>query len=102
MYNLTPLGVQLNEYEALVAPTDSRNRPDIRLMEETLWDEASATTKRIEDKQRRQEKSGAIKKPLWFENVTDCVTNKSLYVTNRKYWACKESQEWKECPNLFL
>ena len=34
MYNLTLLAVQLNEPEEGVAPTDSRNRPDQRLMED--------------------------------------------------------------------
>ncbi len=32
---------ELNEHEEGVAPTDSRLRPDQRLMEEGLWDEAN-------------------------------------------------------------
>jgi len=35
-----------------VAPTDSRNRPDQRLMEEGNWDEANRVKVLLEDKQR--------------------------------------------------
>ena len=42
MYYFTELAVQLNEPEEGVAPTDSRRRPDQRLMEEGRWDEAPA------------------------------------------------------------
>ena len=40
-YNFTTFAVQLNEKEEDVAPTDARNRPDQRLMEEGLWDDAN-------------------------------------------------------------
>ena len=32
---------EMNEMEEAVAPTDSRKRPDQRLMEDGLWDEAN-------------------------------------------------------------
>ena len=37
MYHFTQLAVQLNEEEEGVAPTDSRRRPDQRMMEEGKW-----------------------------------------------------------------
>lgn len=40
-YNLTLLACQLNEMEDGIAPTDSRHRPDQRLMEEGKWNEAN-------------------------------------------------------------
>jgi hypothetical protein len=43
---------QLNEAEEGVAPTDSRQRPDQRLMEAGRWDEANAEKQRLEEKQR--------------------------------------------------
>jgi oxysterol-binding protein 1 len=52
MYNFTELAVQLNEPEAGVAPTDSRLRPDQRLMEEGKWEEANKEKLRLEEKQR--------------------------------------------------
>jgi len=42
----------LNEPEEGVAPTDSRLRPDQRLMEDGRWDEANAEKLRLEEKQR--------------------------------------------------
>jgi hypothetical protein len=51
-YNFTELACQLNEPEAGVAPTDTRNRPDQRLMENGMWDEANLEKVRLEEKQR--------------------------------------------------
>lgn len=51
-YNFTEFACQLNEPEDGVAPTDSRLRPDQRLMENGLWDEANAEKLRLEEKQR--------------------------------------------------
>lgn len=52
MYYFTALALTLNEPEDGVAPTDSRRRPDQRLMEEGRWDEANAEKQRLEEKQR--------------------------------------------------
>lgn len=52
MYNFTLLACQLNEPEEEVAPTDSRLRPDQRLMEDGQWDEANQVKVLLEDKQR--------------------------------------------------
>ena len=35
-----------------MAPTDARNRPDQRLMEEGLWDDANKVKVQLEEKQR--------------------------------------------------
>lgn len=56
MYNFTELAVQLNEPESGVAPTDTRLRPDQRLMENALWDEANKEKLRLEEKQRSARK----------------------------------------------
>ena len=61
-YNFTELACQLNEPEDGVAPTDSRLRPDQRLMEQGDWDAANAQKLRLEEKQRaarRQRESEA-------------------------------------------
>ena len=55
-YNFTLLAVELNEPEDGVAPTDSRLRPDQRLMEEGRWDEANNVKVLLEDKQRAARK----------------------------------------------
>lgn len=46
------MACQLNEPDEGVAPTDSRLRPDQRLMEDGRWDEANAEKLRLEEKQR--------------------------------------------------
>lgn len=51
-YHFTELAAQLNEPEDGVAPTDSRLRPDQRLMENGLWDQANHEKVRLEEKQR--------------------------------------------------
>jgi len=51
-YHFTKFAVELNEREPGVAPSDSRNRPDQRHMEEGNWDEANRVKVLLEDKQR--------------------------------------------------
>ncbi len=51
-YNFSRFACELNEMESGVAPTDSRLRPDQRLMEDGAWDEANREKVRLEDKQR--------------------------------------------------
>ncbi|MEQ2175107.1 Oxysterol-binding protein 2 [Goodea atripinnis] len=52
MYHFSALALTLNEPEDGVALTDSRLRPDQRLMEEGRWDEANSEKQRLEEKQR--------------------------------------------------
>jgi hypothetical protein len=63
-YHFTELACQLNEFEEGLAPTDSRHRPDQRLMEDGMWDDANTEKLRLEEKQRcvrRQRESEAEK-----------------------------------------
>lgn len=52
MYYFSSLALTLNEPEDSVALTDSRLRPDQRLMEEGRWDDANSEKQRLEEKQR--------------------------------------------------
>ncbi|XP_051242196.1 oxysterol-binding protein 1 isoform X3 [Dicentrarchus labrax] len=64
MYYFSSLALTLNEPEEGVAPTDSRKRPDQRLMEDGRWDEANAEKQRLEEKQRttrREREREAVK-----------------------------------------
>lgn len=51
-YYFSQFAITLNEPEEDVAPTDSRNRTDQRLMEEGKWDEANKEKSRLEEEQR--------------------------------------------------
>lgn len=57
MYNFNQFAIELNEPEQGVAPTDSRLRPDQRLMELGRWDEANTEKERLEVKQRRKRRA---------------------------------------------
>ncbi|KAL1502089.1 hypothetical protein ABEB36_007286 [Hypothenemus hampei] len=114
-YNFTLLAAQLNEPEEGVAPTDSRLRPDQRLMEDGRWDEANKEKLRIEEKQRavrRQREAEAEKaaaegrpytpyKPVWFEQKTEEGSDVITHIYKRNYWKCKEEQTWPDCPDIF-
>ncbi len=52
MYNFNEFTIELNQPEEGVAPTDSRLRPDQRLMEDGHWDDANQVKDRVEQKQR--------------------------------------------------
>ncbi|UYV77650.1 OSBP [Cordylochernes scorpioides] len=116
MYNFTVLACQLNEPEPGVAPTDSRLRPDQRLMEDGRWDEANATKQKLEEKQRatrhrrEQEAEQAATEgrpyigyePTWFKKQNDPVTGNPIHVYNGQYWDSKQNQDWSRCPDIFL
>lgn len=114
-YGFTILAAQLNELEDGVAPTDSRLRPDQRLMEEGHWDEANKEKLRLEEKQRaarRLREAEAEKaanegrpyeayKPVWFEQKKDEESDVITHVYKGNYWECKEKQNWSNCPDIF-
>ncbi|XP_023561582.1 oxysterol-binding protein 2 isoform X5 [Octodon degus] len=120
MYYFSELALTLNEPESGVAPTDSRLRPDQRLMEEGRWDQANTEKQRLEEKQRlsrrrrleicapgrscgteeaEKESDGYV--PLWFEKRLDPLTRETAYVYKGGYWESKEKQDWHMCPNIF-
>lgn len=56
MHFFSSLALTLNEQEEGIAPTDSRLRPDQRLMEAGVWDEANTHKQRLEECQRLERK----------------------------------------------
>jgi hypothetical protein len=114
-YNFTELACQLNELEAGVAPTDTRNRPDQRLMESGMWDEANIEKVRLEEKQRaaRRIREAETEKaasegrpyppyePVWFKKEKEPWTGSVIHVYQGKYWECKERQDWSMCPDIY-
>ncbi|XP_043939993.1 oxysterol-binding protein 1 [Protopterus annectens] len=115
MYYFSELALTLNEPEEGVAPTDSRLRPDQRLMENGRWDEANAEKQRLEEKQRaarRKRESEAVRatedgsyidhyRALWFEKKEDPKTKEAAHVYKGGYWEAKEKQDWNQCPDIF-
>uniref|UniRef100_A0A3B5L560 Oxysterol-binding protein n=1 Tax=Xiphophorus couchianus TaxID=32473 RepID=A0A3B5L560_9TELE len=115
MHYFSALALTLNEPEEGVAPTDSRLRPDQRLMEVGLWDEANIEKQRLEDHQRMERKRREAQanqaleegqdvesyQPVWFEKRTDENTGESSYMYRGGYWEAKERQDWSHCPEIF-
>ncbi|XP_072281136.1 oxysterol-binding protein 1-like [Pyxicephalus adspersus] len=114
MYYFSELALTLNAPEEGVAPTDSRLRPDQRLMENGNWDEANLEKQRLEEKQRtarrkreaEREKAGEDSpvdsyKPSWFERKMDPVTKEMTHIYRGTYWDAKEQQDWTSCPDIF-
>uniref|UniRef100_A0A3P9HHY9 Oxysterol-binding protein n=1 Tax=Oryzias latipes TaxID=8090 RepID=A0A3P9HHY9_ORYLA len=115
MYYFTALALTLNEPEEGVAPTDSRLRPDQRLMEDGRWDEANAEKQRLEEKQRtarREREREALNqrsssvphenyKARWFEHTEDKITGEAVHVYKGGYWEAKDQGKWEDCPDIF-
>nr|XP_036849269.1 oxysterol-binding protein 2 isoform X1 [Manis javanica] len=118
MYYFSALALTLNEHEEGVAPTDSRRRPDQRLMEKGRWDQANAEKQRLEEQQRSSrrrrleacsrgcgaeeaEKEADVHVPLWFERRLDPLTGETACMYKGGYWEAKEKQDWHMCPDIF-
>ncbi|XP_012279948.1 oxysterol-binding protein 1 isoform X2 [Orussus abietinus] len=113
-YSFTELACQLNEPEEGVAPTDSRLRPDQRLMENGLWDEANSQKLRLEEKQRAARRMREFEaevaterlpyepyEPVWFKKQQDPYTESLCHMYTGEYWDCKSKGDWSRCPNIF-
>lgn len=105
-YNFSQFACELNEFEEGVAPTDSRCRPDQRLMENGHWDMANREKARLEEKQRaarrKREYEEEEYKPAWFQQeVDDYYDGKLIHVYSGGYWEAKKNQDWHKCPHIF-
>lgn len=99
MYFFSSLALTLNEPEDGVAPTDSRRRPDQRLMEDGRWDEANAEKQRLEEKQRttrREREREAVKAASSPEE------GKKIKKRERNYLCCGVSLCLVILSNVFL
>ncbi|VDM17160.1 unnamed protein product [Hydatigera taeniaeformis] len=116
MYNFNQFAIELNEPEQGVAPTDSRLRPDQRLMELGRWDEANTEKERLEVKQRRKRRAwdlfeagegpldpecGSPYTPVWFSSTHDTYFDEDCHEFNGTYWVAKAKQDWSKCPDIF-
>ncbi|CAE7031227.1 hypothetical protein P3342_006579 [Pyrenophora teres f. teres] len=93
-FNLTPFGITLNDISdklrPVVAPTDTRLRPDQRAMEDGAYDFAATEKNRVEEKQRttrrQREAEGKEFSPRWFTKGTCETTGEEYWAFNHEYW----------------
>lgn len=112
-YNFSEFACELNEPEPNVAPTDSRQRPDLRLMEQGKWDKANEMKIKLEEKQRQRESENSqllastgrsvSHNPIWFVKTRMPVAgvDQSVYVYAGGYWEAKRKGDWSKCPDIF-
>ncbi|XP_033726933.1 oxysterol-binding protein-related protein 1-like [Pecten maximus] len=104
-FSFTLFAMALNELNpetaGQLAPTDSRFRPDIRLLEEGQIDAAAAEKNRIEEKQRSARKERKRRKDEWIPVFFKCGTNphtgKEDWLFKGNYW----DRDWSKCPDIF-
>ncbi|KAJ0182272.1 hypothetical protein K1T71_001641 [Dendrolimus kikuchii] len=93
-YQFTEFAMSLNELEpdmkGQLCPTDSRLRPDVRLLEQGDIDGAATEKTRLEEKQRTArkllKKSAEGWQPRWFSQGTNPYTKQEDWLYNGGYW----------------
>ncbi|XP_018429158.1 PREDICTED: oxysterol-binding protein-related protein 3 isoform X2 [Nanorana parkeri] len=105
-YGFTKYALQLNEFDPktklLLPCTDSRFRPDQRLLEEGNVDGAEAQKQRIEQLQRERrrvlEENNLEHQPRFFRKSSD-----DSWVTNNTYWQLRKDHGFSkmDCPVLW-
>jgi hypothetical protein len=97
-FNLTPFVVTLNAIpdalRAVVAPTDTRLRPDQRAMEDGEYDFAATEKNRVEEKQRdtrrEREANGLEFKPRWYTKARCETTGEEYWRFSGEYWTVRD------------
>jgi len=108
-YCFTLHAIQLNylteKLKKVIAPTDSRFRPDQRAYENGDIKLASIEKNRLEEKQRTSRKEMEKKKieykPVYFVLSVDPITKEKNYIFNGKYWIDREKGNWAHLPNIY-
>ncbi|XP_076437583.1 oxysterol-binding protein-related protein 1-like [Babylonia areolata] len=104
-FSFTAFAMTLNQLmdsqSSRLPPTDSRVRPDIRLLEEGNIDGAAEEKNRLEEKQRAARKDRKKTKeewtPVWFTHGTHPHTGSDDWVYTGQYF----SRNWSSCPDIF-
>jgi len=104
-YNFSSFTMKLNEagLGAALAPTDCRNRPDIRALEDGDLDLAALKKEYLENKQREFRKPYKGKKesdwwtPKWFSQSKHPATNEDDWTYTGGFW----SGDFSRSPPIF-
>ncbi|XP_034049991.1 oxysterol-binding protein-related protein 7 [Thalassophryne amazonica] len=108
-YGFSSFAMELNELtpglKPLLPPTDTRLRPDQRMLEEGQVDAADRIKDEIEDRQRdrRKEltKKGEERVPRFFKKAKDC-SGRDVWLMNGTYWKLRENPGFENIENLTL
>ncbi|XP_053270295.1 oxysterol-binding protein-related protein 7 [Pleuronectes platessa] len=108
-YGFSSFAMELNELHPdlrpRLPPTDSRLRPDQRLLEEGRVDEADRKKDEIEEFQRTWRKElgqkGEEQVPRFFKKAKDSC-GRDVWLSNRTYWKLRENPGFAKTQNLTL
>ncbi|CDW74380.1 oxysterol-binding protein [Stylonychia lemnae] len=110
MYGMTRFGLQMNYFpnfmQKIVAPTDTRRRPDQRALENGDMKLAGFEKNRLEEKQRAvrryNEKNNILYKPVYFEERFNPEDNQMYFMYNGTYFEKdRPEQNWAKLPDLY-
>lgn len=104
-YGFTRFAIELNELDPqmakLLPPTDSRFRPDQRLLEEGNISGAETVKSQLEQSQRerrkQREEMGIEYQPMWFRKETT-KDGKEHWAYNHKYWETRTNPGFSCIP----
>uniref|UniRef100_A0A8C8IF41 Oxysterol-binding protein n=1 Tax=Oncorhynchus tshawytscha TaxID=74940 RepID=A0A8C8IF41_ONCTS len=108
-YGFSSFTLELNELtpglKPLLPPTDSRLRPDQRMLEEGRVDDCDKFKEEVEDMQRERRKQLAKKGqeyiPRFFKKAMDS-SGRDVWLTNGTYWKVRENPGFANTHNLEL
>ncbi len=110
LYYFSKFALQLNYLPEVLRdklpPTDSRLRPDQRLLEEGKTEEATLQKLRLEESQRKRRKEaekveGNKYCPAFFELKNVEETGEQIWQFNGKYWGQRADKNWENLVNIF-
>uniref|UniRef100_A0A3Q2Z278 Oxysterol-binding protein n=1 Tax=Hippocampus comes TaxID=109280 RepID=A0A3Q2Z278_HIPCM len=108
-YGFSAFAMELNQLTAdlkhLLPPTDSRLRPDQRMLEEGRVEETDRKKDEIEELQRERRKELAKKGeehvPAFFKKAKDSC-GRDVWLTNGTYWKLREDPGFAKLPCVTL
>jgi hypothetical protein len=110
-YGFTKFAAALNEITSVedgkIPISDTRHRPDQRMVEEGKLDEAEAMKMKLEEAQRMRrnemEERAESWQPRWFVKVREYADEEVWKIKTGKegYWETRSKGEWKGVPSIF-
>lgn len=108
-YGFSSFALELNELtpelKPLLPPTDTRLRPDQRMLEVGKVDDSDKKKDEVEEMQRerrkQQAKKGEEHQPRFFKPATDS-SGRDVWLTNGTYWKLRENPGFAKIPNMDL
>ncbi|XP_077358451.1 oxysterol-binding protein-related protein 7 isoform X2 [Festucalex cinctus] len=108
-YGFSAFAMELNQLTAdlkpLLPPTDSRLRPDQRMLEEGRVEETDTKKDEIEELQRERRKElgkkGEEHVPAFFKKAKDSC-GRDVWLTNGTYWKLREDPGFANLPCITL